>query len=130
MKTFKTIIKGVLIGTADLVPGVSGGTIALILGIYNKLITSLSRISFKSLGKLKNDCINSFWNHINGNFLFLILAGAFIGIFSFTYLVDWLIKNHSIFLWAFFSGLVLSSSHMIFKRIKNPNYNLILFFIF
>ncbi|MBC90904.1 MAG: DUF368 domain-containing protein [Flavobacteriaceae bacterium] len=130
MKTFKTIIKGVLIGTADLVPGVSGGTIALILGIYNKLITSLSRISFKSLGKLKNDGINSFWSHINGNFLFLILAGAFIGIFSFTYLVDWLIKNHSIFLWAFFSGLVLSSSHMIFKRIKNPNYNLILFFIF
>ena len=123
-------MKGVFIGIADLIPGVSGGTIALILGIYNKLITSLSRLSFKSVSKLKNDGVSTFWSHINGNFLFLLFLGAFIGILSFTYLIDWLIKNHSIFLWAFFSGLVLSSTYIIFKRIKNPNYELILFFIF
>ncbi len=129
MKALKIIVKGVFIGVADLVPGVSGGTIALILGIYNKLITSLSRLSLKSVNKLKNNGVSSFWSYINGNFLFLLFLGAFIGILTFTYLIDWLIKNHSIFLWAFFSGLVLSSSYIIFKRIKNPNYDLILFFI-
>lgn len=130
MKSLNILIKGVLMGIADLVPGVSGGTIALIFGVYNELITSLSKLSFKSIIKLKNNGLVSFWNYVNGKFLFLLFSGILLGILFFTYIIDWLIMYHSIYLWAFFSGLVLSSTYLIYKRIKSPDYNLLLSFIF
>ena len=117
-------------GIADLVPGISGGTIALIFGVYNELITSLSKLSFKSVIKLKNNGLIPFWNYINGKFLFLLFSGIILGILFFTYLIDWLIMYYSIYLWAFFSGLVLSSTYMIYKRIKSPDYYLLVYFIF
>ena len=130
MKSLNILIKGVLMGIADLVPGVSGGTIALIFGVYNELITCLSKLSFKSIIKLKNDGLVSFWNYVNGKFLFLLFSGILLGILFFTYIIDWLIMYYSIYLWAFFSGLVLSSTYLIYKRIKSPDYNLLLSFIF
>jgi len=117
-------------GIADLVPGVSGGTVALIFGVYNELITSLSKLSLKSIIKLKNDGLISFWNYVNGKFLFLLFSGILLGILFFAYMIDWLIMYYSIYLWAFFSGLVLSSTYLIYKRIKNPDYNLLVSFIF
>lgn len=117
-------------GIADLVPGVSGGTVALIFGVYNELITSLSKLSLKSIIKLKNDGLISFWNYVNGKFLFLLFSGILLGILFFAYIIDWLIMYYSIYLWAFFSGLVLSSTYLIYKRIKNPDYNLLVSFIF
>ena len=77
MKSLNILIKGVLMGIADLVPGVSGGTIALIFGVYNELITCLSKLSFKSIIKLKNDGLVSFWNYVNGKFLFLLFSRDF-----------------------------------------------------
>ncbi|MBU79378.1 MAG: hypothetical protein CMD29_04550 [Flavobacteriales bacterium] len=130
MKSLNILIKGIFMGIADLVPGISGGTIALIFGVYNELITSLSKLSFKSVIKLKNNGLIPFWNYINGKFLFLLFSGIILGILFFTYLIDWLIMYYSIYLWAFFSGLVLSSTYMIYKRIKSPDYNLLIYFIF
>jgi len=116
-------------GIADLVPGISGGTIALIFNIYEKLISSLSKLSIKSLAKFKENGLISFWGYINGKFLLLLFSGILIGVFFFTYVVDWLINNYITFLLSFFSGLILSSSYLIYKRIKKPNYNLTFFFI-
>tara|TARA_B100001057_G_scaffold432494_1_gene460670 strand:+ start:6782 stop:7714 length:933 start_codon:yes stop_codon:yes gene_type:complete len=130
MKSLNILIKGVFMGIADLVPGVSGGTVALIFGVYNELITSLSKLSLKSIIKLKNDGLISFWNYVNGKFLFLLFSGILLGILFFAYMIDWLIMYYSIYLWAFFSGLVLSSTYLIYKRIKNPDYNLLVSFIF
>ncbi|MBL30542.1 MAG: hypothetical protein CMC81_04835 [Flavobacteriaceae bacterium] len=129
MKSFKILMKGVFMGIADLVPGISGGTIALIFNIYEKLISSLSKLSIKSLAKFKESGLISFWVYINGKFLLLLFSGILIGIFFFTYVIDWLINNYITFLLSFFSGLILSSSYLIFKRIKKPNYNLTFFFI-
>jgi len=117
-------------GIADIVPGVSGGTIAFILGIYDEFIFSLSKISVSSLIKLKNQGFLVFWNEINGAFLLKLFSGILTGVSTFTYLIDWLITNRPIPLWAFFIGLLLSSSLFIFKKIINPNINLLLFFIF
>ena len=78
-------------GIADLVPGVSGGTIAFVLGIYEDFILNLSKISISSLKILNNKGIISFWNEINGSFLLKIFTGIFIGISLFTFIMDWLI---------------------------------------
>jgi len=114
-------------GIADLVPGVSGGTIAFILGIYDEFIFSLSKLSFSSLKKLKNEGLTVFWIEINGNFLLKLFSGILIGVSLFTYLIDWLIINYPIPLWAFFIGILLSSTGFIFRKIKIPNIKLLLY---
>jgi len=127
MKSLNLILKGVFMGIADLVPGVSGGTIAFILGIYNELIFSLSKLSFSSLKKLKNEGLTVFWIEINGNFLVKLFSGILIGVSLFTYLIDWLINNYPIPLWAFFIGILLSSTVFMYKKIKIPNIKLLLY---
>ena len=117
-------------GIADLVPGVSGGTMALIFGVYDDFIFSLSKISISSLRLLKDNGIKAFWIEINGSFLLKLFSGIFIGVSLFTYLMDWLINNHPIPLWAFFIGVLLSSTIFIYKNIKNPKTNLLLYFLF
>lgn len=96
-------------GTADLVPGVSGGTIALILGVYKELIRSINSINLKNLKSIKKQGIRHFWAEINGNFLSVLFFGIITAIISLAYTIDWLIKNYPIPLWSFFLGLLLSS---------------------
>tara|TARA_B110000444_G_C18849036_1_gene604128 strand:+ start:1475 stop:2401 length:927 start_codon:yes stop_codon:yes gene_type:complete len=129
MKSISLILKGVFMGIADLVPGVSGGTIALVFGIYDEFIFSLSKISISSLFILKNNGIKAFWKEINGIFLLKLFSGIITGVSLFTFLIDWLIKNHSIPLWAFFSGIILSSVIFIYKNVKKPKVNLLLYFV-
>ena len=93
MKSITLILKGVFMGIADLVPGVSGGTIALILGIYDEFIFSLSKLSFSSLKKLKNEGITVFWSEINGNFLLKLFSGILIGVSFFTYSIVQIFVN-------------------------------------
>lgn len=113
-------------GVSDLVPGVSGGTIALIFGIYEEFIFSLSKLSISSLKILKNKGVKVFWIEINGDFLLKLFSGILTGIFSFTYLIDWLINNYPIPLWSFFIGVLLSSTIIIYKNIKIPKVNLLM----
>lgn len=96
-------------GTADLMPGVSGGTIALILGVYRELIQSIDSINLKSLKSLKKEGIKSFWNNINGDFLSILFLGILTAIFTFSFAIDWLITHHPIPLWSFFFGLLIAS---------------------
>ena len=96
-------------GTADLLPGVSGGTVALILGVYEKLIQSIVSINLKNLKSLKNNGINPFWVNINGEFLIVLFLGIITAILSFSFAIDWLIIEHPIPLWSFFLGLLIPS---------------------
>ena len=114
---FVIMLKGLAMGAADVVPGVSGGTIAFISGIYEELLTSISAVSFKSLKLLKSEGVKSFWKAINGNFLISLVLGIGISILSLVKLISWLLENKPILLWSFFFGLVLASILYIGKQI-------------
>ncbi len=118
---FIITLKGVAMGAADVVPGVSGGTIAFITGIYEELLSSIASVNFKSLKLLKTDGIKAFWNKINGNFLVSLLFGIGISILSLAKLITFLLENHPILLWSFFFGLVLASILYIGKQITKWN---------
>jgi putative membrane protein len=114
-------VKGVSMGVADVIPGVSGGTIAFISGIYEELIASIKSIdadAFMLLGQFK---IQSFWKSINGNFLISVLAGIVTSLLSLSRLMTYLLEHHPIPVWSFFFGLILVSAPLIMRDIKKWN---------
>lgn len=122
-------LKGMAMGAADVVPGVSGGTIAFIVGIYDELINSIKSINGHSLKLLFTGKILAFWKAINGSFLFSILLGIGISVFSLARLITWLLVTHPIMVWAFFFGLVLASTWFVSKDIKEWNVKTVASFI-
>ena len=112
------MLKGMGMGAADVVPGVSGGTIAFIVGIYDELINSIKSINLESLKLFFSGKWATFWTKINGNFLFFLLAGIGISVFSLARLITWLLVNQPILVWSFFFGLVLASTWFVSKDIK------------
>lgn len=115
-------LKGIAMGAADVVPGVSGGTIAFISGIYEELLTSISSVNLTTLKLLKSKGISATWKAINGNFLLALLIGIFISIVSLSKLISYLLENNPILVWSFFFGLVVASILYIGKQITNWNY--------
>ncbi|HJA98624.1 MAG TPA: DUF368 domain-containing protein [Candidatus Alistipes avicola] len=109
-------------GMADVVPGVSGGTIAFISGIYGELIDSIRKFDVTALRLLCKFRIGEFWRHINGKFLFSVLLGIGIAIFSLARLMDYLLKNHPIEVWAFFFGLIVASTIWIAREVEQWNW--------
>ena len=109
-------------GAADIVPGVSGGTIAFITGIYEELLKSVSSINFEIFSLLKNKNIKSVWIKINGNFLTCIFSGILFSVFSLSKTITFLIESYPILIWSFFFGLILASSFIIGKSIRNWNF--------
>ncbi len=105
-------------GIADLIPGISGGTIALITNIYDELIHSINSISLSSFINLKNKGLNFFLNEINGKFLFPVFLGIIFSVFFFSKLISWLIINEPISLWSFFFAITISSFYYFFKKIR------------
>ncbi len=97
-------------GMADVVPGVSGGTIAFISGIYEELVESIRHLDIAALKLLGRGRLREFWRHINGNFLISVLLGIGIAIFSLARLMTWLLENHPIETWSFFFGLIVTSA--------------------
>lgn len=122
-------LKGIGMGAADVVPGVSGGTIAFIVGIYDELIDSIKSINGNSLKLFFTGKWKAFWKAVNGNFLFFLLAGIAVSILSLAKLITWLLVAHPILVWAFFFGLVLASTWFVGKDIKEWNWKTILGFI-
>lgn len=122
-------LKGIAMGAADVVPGVSGGTIAFISGIYEELITSINNINLGLLRKWKTVGFKAVWQEINGNFLLALFVGIFISLFSLATLVSWLLENQPVLLWSFFFGLVLASVFFVGKEIKKWNLGIIVAFI-
>ena len=117
-------------GAADIVPGVSGGTIAFITGIYEELLNSISSINFKIFSLLKEKNIKSVWHKINGNFLACIFSGILFSVFSLSKTITFLIKSYPILVWSFFFGLILASSFVIGRTIKTWNYRGVIGLIF
>lgn len=104
-------------GAADVVPGVSGGTIAFISGIYEELLETINRLNLKTLKILFKDGFKEFWKAINGNFLASLLLGIAISVVSFAKGISFLLHNYPIELWSFFFGLVLASVLFVGKDI-------------
>ncbi len=105
-------------GGADVIPGVSGGTIAFISGIYEELINSLKSINGTAIRLLIGFRITEFWKHINGSFLIAVLLGILTSLLSLAKLMTYLLENHPIPIWSFFFGLILVSSPLIMRDIK------------
>lgn len=108
-------------GAADVIPGVSGGTIAFITGIYEELINSIGNINLSLFKTLKSKGFTAFWEQLNGNFLLSLLIGIGISIFSLMRLAHYLIEHHPVLIWSFFFGLVLASVWFIGKQITKFN---------
>ncbi len=116
-------------GAADVVPGVSGGTIAFISGIYEELITSINNINPSLIKVWKKEGFNAFWKKLNGNFLVALFLGIFISLFSLATLVSWLLENEPVLLWSFFFGLVAASIFFVGKEITRWNMGTIIILI-
>ena len=122
-------LKGMALGAADVVPGVSGGTVAFIAGIYDELINSIKSINMHSLKLLFTGKIAAFWKAVNGNFLFALLLGIAISVFSLAKLITYLLLNEPVLVWSFFFGLVLASTWFVTKDIKGWNWKTVAGFV-
>lgn len=110
-------LKGMAMGAADVVPGVSGGTIAFISGIYEELLTTISSVNLSALKTLKSEGLKAAWKQINGNFLLALLLGIAISVISLAKGISYLLAAHPILVWSFFFGLVLASILYVGKQI-------------
>lgn len=106
-------------GAADVVPGVSGGTIAFISGIYEELLGSIRAVNIHALKTLKEDGLKAFWQAINGNFLLVLFSGIICSIATLARLVSYLLSNHPILVWSFFFGLIVASIIYIFRQLPH-----------
>ena len=120
--------KGIFMGIADAMPGISGGTIALLLGIYEELIESISELKISLFSKLINKGFKSFWEKLNGNFLLVLVSGIGISLISFVKISASFLESFPLFIWSFFLGLIFATVHVIYKLI-NQWHNLNFFFL-
>lgn len=120
------MLKGIAMGAADVVPGVSGGTIAFITGIYEELIDSIKSVDAEAFKLIFSFEFKAFWKHINGPFLITVLGGILVSILSLARVVTYFMDNHPIQLWSFFFGLIIISALMVAKEIKQWNLSSVL----
>lgn len=111
-------VKGACMGAADVIPGVSGGTIAFIMGIYDEFVGSIAKFDKTAVGLLFKARFREFWKHINGGFLLALLLGIGVSVVSLAGLMQMLLKDFPIQTWSFFFGLIVASSIFILKGIS------------
>lgn len=121
MSKISTFLKGMAMGAADVVPGVSGGTIAFITGIYDTLLESIRRINPMLIGIIRKRGIKAAFEHVNGTFLICLFGGIFTSIFTFAKVITWLLHTHPIPLWSFFFGLIIISVIHMLKQVDKWN---------
>ncbi len=118
MNKLSLVLKGMAMGIAEVIPGVSGGTIAFITGIYEKLIDTIKAFSPALIGTLRNDGVSGVWEKVNGNFLVALMAGmaggVVIGVFGVTHLLE----TYPQHLWGFFFGLIIASAIYIGRQVE------------
>ena len=117
-KNIMVAVKGACLGAADVIPGVSGGTIAFIMGIYDEFVGSLASINAEALRLLFKGRFAAFWKHINGSFLLSLVIGIGISIIALAGLMQMLLSDFPIQTWAFFFGLIVASSLFIIRGIS------------
>ena len=122
-------VKGACMGAADVIPGVSGGTIAFITGIYDQLLASINAIDKTAVKLFFTGKFKEFWKHVNGGFLVSLFCGILFSVVALAGLMQYLLENHPIQTWAFFFGLIVASSIFILRGIKGWNIKSVLFLI-
>lgn len=126
-KYLMVTVKGACMGAADVIPGVSGGTIAFMTGIYEELIGSINAIDTYAVKMLFTGRLKAFWKHINGNFLVCVFAGILLSVLSLAKLMQFLLSTYPIHTWAFFFGLIVASSIFILRGVKDWNFKDVIF---
>jgi putative membrane protein len=122
-------LKGIGMGAADVVPGVSGGTIAFITGIYEELVDSIKSINYVSIRKIWTTGLRSFWKAVNGNFLLSVVVGILISVVSLARILEYILINYPIQLWSFFFGLIVASAVFVARKIDRWNIITLIFFV-
>ncbi len=116
------ILKGLGMGAANKVPGVSGGVVAFVAGFYEEFIYSLQKVNSKAFKLLINGRFKSFFQYINGRFLGLLFLGMIVSYFSVSKILDYLIKHYELFVWSVFFGMIIGSIYYIYKDFEDWNY--------
>ncbi len=114
---FALFLKGMAMGAADIVPGVSGGTIAFITGIYQRLLAAIASVSWSVISVLRTEGLPAAWRTVDGTFLLVLLLGIGTSIVSFASLLSWVLATHPIPLWSFFFGLILASAWLLISEL-------------
>ncbi len=126
---FEIFTHGIIMGTINKLPGISGGLYSLIIGFYNHLIESIKSINYKNLSILKSQGIKPFIKSINGSFLFFISFGMIMSYFTTSKVLDYFLIKNELYVWSVFFGLILGSLCILIKRIKKTTINTSLFMI-
>tara|TARA_R110000772_G_scaffold83005_3_gene175755 strand:- start:11508 stop:12410 length:903 start_codon:yes stop_codon:yes gene_type:complete len=121
--------KGMVMGAADAVPGVSGGTIAFITGIYEELIYSLKQCGPEAIKVLLRQGFGAMWQHINGTFLTTLLFGILLSILTVSRIVLYWLDTYPVLLWSFFFGLILAAIWSLIRHIETWKLNTVIFFL-
>lgn len=114
-------------GAADVVPGVSGGTIAFITGIYEELVTTIANVNLSLIKTWKKEGFGNMWKQLNGNFILALVIGIAISIFTLMRLTNYLLETYPVIVWSFFFGLVVASVWYVGKQIERWTAKLIIF---
>ncbi len=132
-RTFKDylslLFKGIGMGAANVIPGVSGGTIALITGIFEELIDSIKSFDLKAIQLLFTGRLKEFSKHINLGFLVSVFLGIGISIYSLAWLLKFLFEKHPVYVWAFFFGLIMASVYFVGKTITKWDFKVVIAFL-
>ncbi|OUR92270.1 DUF368 domain-containing protein [Flavobacteriales bacterium 34_180_T64] len=120
------VIKGLGMGAANKVPGVSGGVVAFVAGFYEEFIYSLQKVNKTALKLLINGRFKSFYNYINGRFLSLLFLGMIISYFSISKILDYFLVNYELYIWSMFFGMIIGSIYYINKDFNNWNFKTVL----
>jgi uncharacterized membrane protein len=124
------ILKGIAMGIANKIPGVSGGIVAVVTGFYEELIFSFQRLNFKAISLLFRGRFRTFWQYINGTFLIALFVGVILSYFTLSLMLDAALNSYPLNVWALFFGLVLASAIILYRDFSNwRNRNLLLGFV-
>lgn len=116
---FYLFLKGLTMGAANKVPGVSGGTVSFVFNFYEEMIYSFQKFNYKALLLLINGRFKSFYNYVNGTFLLLVFGGSMFSYFSVSLALDYFLKNYELYVWSLFFGMILGSIYYISKDFNN-----------
>ena len=115
---FFLFLKGLAMGAVNKIPGVSGGTVAFVTGIYEDLINSIKKINFISFKILFTKGFRSFYDEINGKFLIVVFSGVIASFFSVSLILDWLIKEYELYVFGLFFGMIVGSFYVIYYQLE------------
>ena len=129
-ESISLIFKGIGMGAANVIPGVSGGTIALITGIFEKLINSIKSFDLKAVRLILKGDFKGFFNRVNMGFLLSVFFGIFVSILTLAKILGFLFENYPVYIWAYFFGLIFASVYFVGRRIEKVDvWVVITFFI-